>query len=83
MTTKAGSNSEVGSKARANLDFSSWPAEPGDVALAGWLEVRRKKRAPVGVSDMPCAWCRMNNCTSKLSSRPLMAAEMEGWAICN
>lgn len=69
VTTKAGSNSEVGSKARAKLDFSSWPSEPGDAALAGWLEVRRKKRAPVNEQIME----RMG--------RELHAAKAKGWTV--
>lgn len=69
VTTKAGSNSEVGSKARAKLDFSSWPSEPSAAALAGWLEVRRKKRAPVNEQIME----RMG--------RELHAAKAKGWTV--
>lgn len=57
------------STARAKLDFTSWPSEPSDDALAGWLEVRRKKRAPVNEQIME----RMG--------RELHAAKAKGWTV--
>jgi hypothetical protein len=36
----------------ADLDFSSWPSVPSPQVLADWLDVRKRKRAPVTTTAM-------------------------------
>lgn len=47
VTTKAGSNSEGSNTPRAKFDFSTWPAQPSDDQLDGWLQLRKRKKAEV------------------------------------
>lgn len=69
VTAKAGSNSENGVIPRAKLDFSEWPSRPSEQSLDGWLEVRKRKRAPVTKTVM----ARM--------AEELAAAAAIGWTV--
>lgn len=51
------------------MDFAGWPAEPSPASLAGWLEVRKRKRAPV----TPVVMQRMGS--------ELTQAAAKGWTV--